>query len=194
MRVFLAGATGVLGIRLVPLLVADGHAVAGMTRSAQKSETLRGLGAEPVICDVYDLDALIAAVGAFAPELVLHELTDLPDDAAALAERRDDNARMRREGTRNLLAAATAAGARRLLAQSIAWETTGDGAAAKDELERTVLDFGGVVIRYGQLYGPGTYYERELPPHPRVHVDEAARRTIEALGLESTIVTIADPG
>jgi hypothetical protein len=86
-----------------------------------------------------------------------------------------------------------AAGARRLLARSIAWEPTGDGAAAKDELERAVLDFGGVVIRYGQLYGPATYYERELPPHPRVHVDEAARRTMEVLGLESTTVTIADP-
>jgi nucleoside-diphosphate-sugar epimerase len=193
MRVFLAGATGVLGIRLVPLLVADGHAVAGMTRSEQKSETLRELGAQPVVCDVYDLEALITAVRAFAPEMVLHELTDLPDDAAALAERRDDNARMRREGTRNLLDAATAAGARRLLAQSIAWQPTGDGAAAKDELERAVLGFGGVLLRYGQLYGPGTYYERELPPHPRVHVDEAARRTMESLDLEGTIVTITDP-
>jgi hypothetical protein len=100
---------------------------------------------------------------------------------------------MRREGTRNLLDAARSAGASRLVAQSIAWDTTGDGLAAKEELERGVLGFGGVVVRYGQLYGPGTYYEDELPPHPRVHVDEAARRTMDTLALESTIVTIADP-
>jgi nucleoside-diphosphate-sugar epimerase len=193
MRVFLAGATGVLGIRLVPLLVADGHVVAGMTRSETKSAALEALGAEPVICDVYERGALIQAMRAFAPELVLHELTDLPDDAAVLAERRGDNARMRREGTRNLLDAATAAGARRLLAQSIAWDPGGDGAAAKHDLEAAVLDFGGVVIRYGQLYGPGTYYEHELPPDPRVHVDDAAQRTMDALGLQSTIVTVADP-
>jgi nucleoside-diphosphate-sugar epimerase len=193
MRVFLAGATGVLGIRIVPLLVADGHTVAGMTRSPSKSRTLTDLGAEPVVCDVYDAAALARAVQAFAPEVVLHELTDLPDDASALAEHRGDNARMRREGTRNLLAAAGAAGVRRLLAQSIAWETTGDGAAAKQELERAVLDFGGVVLRYGQLYGPGTYYEGEPPPHPRVHVDHAARRTVDVLGLDHTVVTIAEP-
>jgi nucleoside-diphosphate-sugar epimerase len=192
-RIFLAGATGVIGIRLVPLLLGAGHTVAGMTRSENKAATLRDLGAEPVICDVYDADALTEAVTAFAPEMVLHQLTDLPDDVSTLAERRADNARMRRDGTRNLIAAATAAGAQHLLAQSIAWETSGDGLAAKEELERSVLDFGGVVVRYGQLYGPGTYYEHELPPHPRVHVDEAARRTIDALDLERTIVTIADP-
>jgi len=73
MRVFLAGATGVLGIRLVPLLVADGHVVAGMTRSERKSEALQALGAEPVICDVYERGALTQAMRAFAPELVLHE-------------------------------------------------------------------------------------------------------------------------
>ena len=193
MRVFLAGATGVLGIRLVPLLVAGGHTVAGMTRSEHKSAALRALGAEPVICDVYDLEALAAAVQRFAPELVLHELTDLPDDAADLAERRGDNARMRREGTSNLLEASRRSDVQRLLAQSIAWDPSGDGGAAKHDLERAVLDFGGVVLRYGQLYGPGTYYERELPPHPRVHVNEAARRTLDALDLERTIVTIAEP-
>ena len=60
-------------------------------------------------------------------------------------------------------------------------------------MERAVLDFGGVVLRYGQLYGPGTYYTDELPPHPRVHVDKAARRTIDALDLQNTVVTIAEP-
>ena len=118
------------------------------------------------MCDVYDAAALARAVRASAPDLVLHELTDLPDDASALAAHRGDNARMRREGTRNLLDAAAAAGVRRLLAQSIAWETSGDGAVAKQELERAVLGFGGVVLRYGQLYGPGTYYEARAAAPP----------------------------
>lgn len=78
MRVFLAGATGVIGVRLVPLLVAAGHEVAGLTRSSGKAEALRALGAEPVVCDVFDADALRAAVVAFGPDLVLHELTDRP--------------------------------------------------------------------------------------------------------------------
>ena len=168
MRIFLAGASGVLGVRLVPLLVARQHVVAGMTRSPGKVETLRALGAEPVVCDVYDAAALREAVAAFRPELVMHQLTDLPDDEASLANAGDANARMRREGTRNLLAAAEGAGAARFLAQSVAWELTGAGGAAKEELERTVLGFGGVVLRYGRFYGSGTYHAEppRSPPHP----------------------------
>ena len=83
MRIFLAGATGVLGRRLVPLLVADGHQVTGMTRSPDKVDLLAELGADPVVCDVFDADALAAAVAEARPDVVLHELTDLPDDAAA---------------------------------------------------------------------------------------------------------------
>jgi hypothetical protein len=103
MRVFVAGASGVIGVRLVPLLVAAGHAVAGMTRSPRKVETLRDLGAEPVVCDAFDAGALRAVVVGFQPEAVVNELTDLPDKPAAISE---GNARMRREGTRNLLDAA----------------------------------------------------------------------------------------
>lgn len=193
LRIFVAGATGVIGVRLVPLLVAAGHTVAGMTRTAAKAGALRALGAEPVVCDVYDAEALTAAVVAFAPQAVIHELTDLPDDAAQIAAGRMANARIRREGTRNLLAAARAAGARRFLAQSVAWPLTGDGAAAVQELENTVLQAGGVVLRYGQFYGEGTYHPDTLPPPPRVHVDEAARRTAEALFAPSGIVTVVDP-
>jgi nucleoside-diphosphate-sugar epimerase len=169
MRVFLAGASGVIGLRLVALLVAAGHTVAGMTRSSAKVELLRGLGAEPVVCDVFDHDGLREAVVAFAPDVVLHQLTDLPDDRARIPELGAANARMRREGTRNLLAAAAAAGAGRVVAQSVAWEVPGDGGAAVEEHERAVLDAGGVVIRYGRLYGAGTYFPSELPPHPRAH-------------------------
>jgi nucleoside-diphosphate-sugar epimerase len=189
MRVFVAGASGVIGIRLVPLLVAAGHEVAGMTRSRGKVEALRDLGAEPVVCDAYDADALRAVVVAFRPEVVVNELTDLPDKPAATNEA---NARMRREGTRNLLAAAKAAGASRFIAQSVAWRVSGDAAAAVREVERLVLAAAGVVLRYGRLYGSGTYYESEKPEPPRVHVDEAARRTVTALDAASGIVEVVD--
>ncbi|MEA2307573.1 MAG: hypothetical protein QOH43_4853 [Solirubrobacteraceae bacterium] len=181
-RVFVAGATGVIGIRLVPLLVAAGHAVGAMTRSPGKQDALRALGAEPFVCDVFDAAALSAAIAAFAPDTVVHQLTDLPDDLADLPGHRGANARMRREGTRNLVEAARAARATAFVAQSVAWPLQGEGRAAVAELERTVLKIGGVVLRYGQLYGPGTFYEDgPAPPPPRVHVDEAARRTVPAL-------------
>ena len=192
MRIFLAGATGVLGMRVLPLLIADGHQVAAMTRSPQKADGLRALGAEPVVCDVFDAPALEDAVVSFRPDVVLHELTDLPDDPDSVDAYREANARIRREGTRNLLTAARAANAARFLAESIAWQPSGDGGAAKDELERTVLEAGGVVLRYGRLYGPGTWYEQSPPPPPRVDVDEAARRTVEALGAPSGVIEILE--
>jgi nucleoside-diphosphate-sugar epimerase len=189
MRVFVAGASGVIGVRLVPLLVAAGHSVAGMTRSPAKSRRLCDLGAEPVVCDAFDAAALQEVVVAFQPEVVVNELTDLPDQPAATNEA---NARIRRQGTRNLLAAAKAAGASRFIAQSVAWQLPGDAGAAVSELERLVLAADGVVLRYGRLYGPGTYFEDEKPEPPRVHVDEAARRTVVALDAASGIVEVAD--
>jgi len=192
LRIFVAGASGVIGTRLVPLLVADGHTVAGMTRSEAKAQRLRELGAEPVVCDVFDADALVAAVVDFGAEAIVHQLTDLPDDPSKLAEGRAANARIRHEGTRNLMAAARAADTTRIVAQSVAWEMSGDGLAAVEYLEGSVLGAGGVVIRYGQLYGPGTYYETEPPPPPRVHVDDAARRTVPALDAQPGIIVVTD--
>jgi nucleoside-diphosphate-sugar epimerase len=189
MRIFVAGASGVIGVRLVPLLAAAGHEVAGMTRSPGKRERLRALGAEPVVCDAFDAVGLRKAVVGFKPEAVVNELTDLPDEPAATNEA---NAHMRRLGTRNLLAAADAAGASRFVAQSIAWQLPGDAGAAVSELERLVLAASGVVLRYGRLYGPDTYYQDEKPERPRVHVDEAARRTVPALDAASGIVEITD--
>jgi nucleoside-diphosphate-sugar epimerase len=191
-RIFLAGATGVIGVRLVRLLVAAGHEVAGMTRSPDKANLLEELGAEPVVCDVFEAEALLEVVTASRPGMVMHQLTDLPDDPARIGETTVLNARIRREGTSNLLAAARAAGAPRFIAQSVAWQLSGDGGASIAHLEGQVLASRGVVLRYGRFYGPGTYFERELPEHPRVHVDEAARRTVAALGSESGILTIAD--
>ena len=192
MRIFLAGATGVIGVRLVPLLVDAGHDVAGMTRSPGKVGLLKELGAEPVVCDVFEAERLREAVTAFRPGVVMHQLTDLPDDPARIGETAAVNARVRREGTSNLLAAARAAGAPEFIAQSVAWQLSGEGGASIADHESLVLARGGVVLRYGRFYGPGTYYERNLPEHPRVHVDDAARRTVAALGSEPGIVTIAD--
>lgn len=191
-RIFLAGSTGVIGIRLLPLLTAAGHQVAGTTRSAGRTAAIAAAGGQPVVCDVYDRDALIAAVADFEPDLVVHQLTDLPDDAAQLAERAAANARMRTEGTANLIAAATEAGAEKFLAQSIAWAPAGRAEVIAGH-EEAVLDIGGVVVRYGQLYGPGTYYETEPPTHPRIHVDDAAARTVPLLEAPSGVVELADP-
>jgi uncharacterized protein YbjT (DUF2867 family) len=191
MRIFLAGATGVIGLRLLDVLIAGGHAVAGMTRSPDKRDRLAALGAEPVVCDVFDPDGLTQAVTAFEPDAVLHQLTDLPDRADQLGEFAARNDRIRGEGTRNLVAAARAAGAPHLLAQSIAWKPAGREQVVAAH-EQMVLDAGGVVVRYGQLYGPGTYYEDTLPPHPRIGVDDAARRTVGLITAPSGVVELVE--
>jgi uncharacterized protein YbjT (DUF2867 family) len=190
MRIFLAGASGVIGIRLVPLLVGAGHAVAGMTRSAGQAATLREAGAEPVVCDVFDAAALTSAVTSLGPDVVFHQLTDLPDDAADIAAYGERNSRIRGEGTANLIAAAAAARAR-VLAQSISWELPATRTATAGH-ERAVLDSGGVVIRYGQFWGPGTYYPAGPPDPPRIHVDDAARLTLPALGVPPGVTIVVD--
>jgi nucleoside-diphosphate-sugar epimerase len=192
MRIFLAGASGVIGVRLIPLLVAAGNEVAGMTRSPNKLEGLAALGARPVLCDVYDADALNDEVAAFRPDSILDELTDLPDDPDLIPELGGANARIRREGTANLLAAAKAAGATGYVAQSVAWELPGDSGLAAAEREHAVLEAGGVVVRYGEFYGPGTYHASGPPPPPRIHIDEAARRTVPLLRAPSGIVVIEE--
>jgi nucleoside-diphosphate-sugar epimerase len=170
MRIFLAGATGAIGAQLAPRLIVAGHHVAGMTRRESKAGRLRQLGAEPIVCDVFDADALKAAVVAFHPDVVIHQVADLPPDPEQIAAKAADNNRIRREGTSNLLDAARAAGSPRFLAQSVAFELPGDGAAAVQEHEQAVLDAGGVILRYGYFYGPGTYHEAEPAPPPAVHV------------------------
>ena len=191
MRVFVAGSTGVIGRRLVPLLVADGHDVAGLTRSEDGAAWLRGVGATAVVADVYDAPALTQAVVGFAPEVVVHQLTDLPDAAADIAAYRASNDRIRREGTRNLLDAAAAAGAEHVVVQSIAWTSPGSSGAVQ-EMEDAVLAAGGVVVRYGQFYGPGTFHPDAPPEPPRIEIDAAARRTVDTLTLPSGVVTIVD--
>jgi uncharacterized protein YbjT (DUF2867 family) len=193
MKVFVAGATGVLGIRLVPLLVADGHEVTGMTRSEAKVDMLQALGTHAAVCDVYDADGLREAVVASGADAVVHLLTDLPDDITEIDDFTSANARIRREGTRNLLAAADAARASRFLAESVAWRLPGDAGAAVGELERSVLAANGVVLRYGQFTGPGTYHPDAPPEPPTIHIDDAARRTALALDEPSGIIELIDP-
>jgi nucleoside-diphosphate-sugar epimerase len=122
-RAFLAGAAGAIGRRLAPLLVASGWHVVGTTRSADKAALLAKLGVAPVVVDVFDAEALTAAATAVRPTVVIHQLTDLPRtrDPAAMAAALPRNAELRDAGTRHLVAAATRAGAARLIAQSVAF-------------------------------------------------------------------------
>ena len=192
MRIFLAGASGVIGQRLIPLLVQGGHVVGGLTRSPSKTELLRHLGAEPILCDVFDREALIQVVRDFKPDVMLNELTDLPDDAGQIGEFEALNARIRTEGNQNLIEAARQSGSPKILAQSLAWQLPeGPGARAVAELERSVLAESGVVLRYGQFYGAGTYHEQP-PKEPRVHVDRAVERTVDALGEPTGVIVIID--
>jgi nucleoside-diphosphate-sugar epimerase len=186
MKVFVAGASGAIGRPLVRQLVGAGHAVTGMTRREENATAIRAAGAEAVVCDVFDAAALESAIAAAAPEVVIHELTSLPSriDPKATDGLAPTN-RLRSEGTRNLVAAAKAAGARRLIAESVAffyvpegdWVKGEDAPAFADapgpfggagralaDLERQVAEaegLEGVVLRYGWFYGPGTYYARD---------------------------------
>lgn len=196
MRIFLAGATGVIGRRLVPILVTAGHEVTGMTRTDARAAAIRAQGGHAVVCDAFDRDRLAEAVASARPDVVIHQLTDLgvPDPSridVALLER---NARLREIGTSNLVAAAAAADARRVVAQSVAWlYAAGPEPHHEDDdlvllspssvtergvlsLERQVMGdprFDGVVLRYGRLYGPDTW--ADVPPEPpTVHVEAAA--------------------
>ncbi len=192
MRIFVAGASGLIGVRLVPLLTSAGHVVAGMTRSPEKAGTLKELGAEPVVVDVYDAPALTEAVEKFAPEIVFHQLTDLPDNIEDLASAGPRNSRMRTEGTGNLLQAAKVANAR-VIAQSITWEQEAEQARQQTaEHERRIRQSNGVVIRYGQFYGPGTYYPQTPPERPRIHIDDAARLTLASLDVPQGVTMVID--
>src|SRR6185295_20240114 len=163
--------------------------VGGMTRSPSKTELLSQLGAEPIVCDVFDREALIQAVRDFKPDVILNELTDLPDDVAKIGEHASLNARIRTEGNQNLIEAARQSGSPRILAQTVAWKLPeGPDARAVAELERSVLAEGGVVLSYGQFYGPGTYNEQQLPREPRVQIDRAAEQTVEALGAPTGVI------
>jgi nucleoside-diphosphate-sugar epimerase len=192
MRIFLAGATGVIGIRLLKLMLADGHVVAAMTRTPAKKDGLRMTDVTPVLCNLFDQRALVEAVKDFQPDVVVHQVTDLPDQIENLEEFLPRNNRVRSEGTQNLLTAAQAANASGFLAQSIAWRSGPGTGPVLDAHENGVVSAGGTVLRYGLFYGPETFFENEPPPPPRIHVDDAARRTMPFLAGKRGIFTITE--
>jgi nucleoside-diphosphate-sugar epimerase len=214
MRIFVAGASGAIGRRMTPLLRKAGHDVTGMTRSPDVARELAASGAHAVVVDVYDAAALKKIVVAAQPEVVMHQLTDLPRvfNEAELAAQYPRNARIRIEGTRNLVAAAKAAGARRFIVQSVAFayppgkephvETdplnVNDGprvvtVRAAANMEQQVLNSGmeAVVLRYGLFYGPGTWTETPVRK-PSLHIDAAAQAAMLAVSGNAGIFNIAD--
>jgi len=217
LKIFVAGATGVIGRRLVPMLVQAGHEVTGTTRRPERAQSIADQHATPAVVDVYDADALREAVLAARPDVIIHQLTDLS------AEDFDANSRLRVEGTRNLVAAARAAGVQTMIAQSIAWLYVPgkEPAVETDPLDTTLRPYAGVgpleemvggmprgvVLRYGALYGPGTWYAPDgaiaqrakagdLKLNPVwtsfVHVDDAASAALAALDWPAGPVNIVD--
>lgn len=184
MKVFVAGASGVIGRPTVRRLVAAGHEVTGMTRREERVAQIREVGAEAVVCDAFDAEGLREAVVSAAPEVVVHLLTALPQRYELKSDYLVPTNRIRREGTRSLVAAARAAEARRVVAESTAFLYRPEGDRVKDEgapawedapggfgtavaamldLERQVREAEGtegLVLRFGWLYGSGTYYDR----------------------------------
>jgi nucleoside-diphosphate-sugar epimerase len=214
-RIFLAGASGAIGRRLTPLLREAGHDVTGMTRTPATARELEAAGLHPVVVDVFDAAALKRIVLEARPEVVIHQLTDLPRilDETQLAASYPRNARIRTEGTRNLVAAAQAASARRFIVQSIAFgyapgaephaETDSlnlaDGprvvtvrGAADMEEQALASGMEAIVLRHGLLYGPGTWSEGPSR-RPPLHVDAAAHAALLAVTHgKSGIYNIAD--
>jgi nucleoside-diphosphate-sugar epimerase len=222
MKIFLAGATGVVGRLLLPLLVEAGHKVVGTTRSAERTKQIAAAGGRPVVADALDREAIFTALLAERPDVVIHQLTDLSERDFS------GNSRLRIEGTRNLVDAALAAGAHRMIAQSISWiYVPGHGPAHEDEpldlgappprnqtvaavqsLEEAVAQMPvGVVLRYGLLYGPGTWYSRDglVSQQMRrgeivatdgvasfLHVTDAAQAAAQALEWPAGVVNIVD--
>ena len=171
MRVFVAGGTGTIGVPLVRALVARNHLVFATTRSSDKQSLIRGLGASPVVVDALDAAALDKAVGEAAPTHVVHELTALPKAGPRSAQELEPTNKLRDEGTRNLLRAAIAAGAQRIVVGSFALTGAGPQQTSNADLNRAAAavrsmesqgldaahrrDIEGVVLRYGLFYGPG---------------------------------------
>ncbi|REK52378.1 MAG: NAD(P)-dependent oxidoreductase [Thermobacillus sp.] len=222
MRIFVAGASGVIGRRLLPKLAAAGHDVTGLTHRAENMPHIEAAGARAVVADIFDRDSVMRALEAARPDVVIHQLTALKEWNL------EDNANIRKTGTRHLVDAALAAGAKRMTAQSIAWayepdespasetdgldlraapprSTTIEGVAA---LEQAVQEMpSSVILRYGMLYGPDTWYapdgliadrvrRREMPATDGVtsflHVEDAAQAAVLALDWPDGIVNIVD--
>lgn len=222
MRIFVAGAAGVVGRLLLPKLIQEGHEVIGMTHRAENKELIERMGAQAVIADAFDRDNIFSSIHEARPEVVIHQLTSLS------SRNFSDNSRIRLEGTRNIVDASLAFGVDRMIAQSISWAyAPGEGAASEDvlldvnaraprkmmidgvsSLERTVAEIPNyVILRYGMLYGQGTWYDqngfmaeevfqRRVPATDGVmsflHVEDAAHAALLALNWPSGPINIVD--
>jgi nucleoside-diphosphate-sugar epimerase len=189
MRNLVAGATGVLGRATLPRL--KGHDVLGLTRAREKLPLLQALGAEGVVCDVYDSRGLIRLAQERRPHVVVNFVTDLSTGDG------DANTRARREGGRNLVSAAEAAGSRRLILESVAFPLERRAAEALAQMEQTALEspLEVLILRFGRLWGPATFYQ-EPPDHPAIHIDDAGTRAADLItsGLAGTYVLASPAG
>jgi nucleoside-diphosphate-sugar epimerase len=203
--IFIAGASGAIGRRMLPILKQREYKVFGTTRSQEKASALGADGVEPIVLDVFDAAALRAAMLRCRPDVVVHQLTDLPYalDPTQMPAATIRNARIRRVGTKNLIEAALAAGVQRFIAQSIGWvyaagsephtesdpieaavgprAITLEGVHALETLTLNSPPLQGIVLRYGMLYGPGTGKEDRGGLSVPVHVDAAAQAAVLAI-------------
>ncbi|OOC62481.1 NAD-dependent epimerase/dehydratase family protein [Paenibacillus ihbetae] len=222
MKILVAGATGVIGRLLLPQLLHAGHELTGMTSSRERGFMIEQLGARAVVADALDRERVMEAVATVKPDAIIHQLTSLSQWNL------EDNARIRRDGTRNLVDAALASGVPLMIAQSISWAyEPGDSPASESvpldigapdprgmtvdgvsALEQAVSEMPRhVILRYGMLYGPGTWYDRggimekrilhkEVPATEAVtsflHVEDAANAAALALDWPSGIYNIVD--
>lgn len=187
MRVFVAGATGVIGRPLVDQLLEAGHEVTAMTRSPARADILSSRGADGVVCDIYDAKRVETVMARAEPDVVVHQLTSLPKaiHPRKIEDQLAENDRIRVEGTRNLVRAAPSSGAGRIVAQSISfvyapvggfakreddvlwldapwpWRRTVESVVEMERLVGSVDQLDGVVLRYGYFYGPGTAFARD---------------------------------
>lgn len=216
-KIFVAGATGVIGRSLCKMLVKNGWTVYGTTRSENKIEILKQIGVEPVIVDVYDEKKLEEVLGSIKPKIVFHQLTDLPAglDPTKIEEALESNARLREVGTKNLVNSSIKAGVKKMIAQSIAFvyepsslphteesallnfedPVYGSTSKAVASLEEQVLNapFVGIVLRNGLLYGNGTGFENPVDFVPPVHVEAAAHVAFLAINcITNNIYNISD--
>jgi nucleoside-diphosphate-sugar epimerase len=216
-KVFVAGATGVIGRALCKILIKDGWKVYGTTRSENKIKMLKEIGVEPIIIDVYDWQKLEEIMVLIKPKIVMHQLTDLPVglEPSKMEEALVSNAKLREIGTKNLINASIKAGAKIMIAQSIAFvyepstfphteesallnfedPVYGTTSKAIASLEEQVLNapFIGIVLRNGLLYGDGTGFDEPVDFVPPVHVEAAANAAFLAINcITNDIYNIAD--
>lgn len=204
-KVFIAGASGIIGIRLCKMLVDGGWDVYGTTRSEKNVALLKGVGVNPIVIDVYNADKLTEILTSIKPKIVYHQLTDLPDglDPDKMQDALESNAKLRDVGTRNLVNASIKANVEKMIAQSIAFvyepsdsphneesallnfedPVYGSTAKAVASLEEQVLNapFTGIVLRNGLLYGKDTGFDTPVDFVPPVHVDAATHASLLAL-------------